>query len=242
MFLVLVLSAAMSWPWAAGAAPLPESERLKVKGFRAAVMVPPEGEGKRPVVVGLHGNFDRPEWLCSALRSMVAGKAWILCPRGVPRADVPRAMDRWTYRGRAQVMREIKAGLTALRDRYPERVAGEPHVLAGFSLGAILSARFAVARPARFPRLYLAEGSYRVWTPKNVRRFARGGGQEVVFGCGRRGCRARTRRICKRLEKRGVTCHVYMASGLGHSYSEPLPRLAGPRVRHMLTADPRTGE
>jgi len=167
---VLVALCVPSGGWAGGL-PLP------VPGFRPAVVVPPRSStGRRPVVVALHGNFDRPEWNCDLLPTLAEGRAWLLCIRGIPRRDTPPSWNRWTYLGRKRVMAEIDAALAALRARYPGRVDDGPLLLAGFSLGAIYSARFAVARPKRFPLLYLVEGSHKVWSPQAIRRFAKGGG------------------------------------------------------------------
>jgi poly(3-hydroxybutyrate) depolymerase len=44
-----------------------EQLSLSVQGYQPAIVVPPLLKGKRPVVVALHGNFDRPEWNCNAL-------------------------------------------------------------------------------------------------------------------------------------------------------------------------------
>ena len=235
----LLLALALLWPDPAAArgAPLP------VPGFRAAEVVEPAAApaGPRPVVVALHGNFDRPEWNCETLPALVQGRAWILCVRGNPRQDTPKSWDRWTYSSRQRVLQEIDAGLAALKARHPGRVDPATPLLAGFSLGAIYSARFAVARPDRFPRLYLVEGSHKIWTLAAMRRFARKGGRAVLFGCGRKGCGAWSRRICKGLTRLGAWCAEVTVPELGHSYTEPLPTRALPGFREMLAADPRWG-
>jgi len=214
--------------------------KLEVRGFRPAVVVPPQdSKARRPVVVALHGNYDRPEWNCEALPELVEGRAWLLCLRGVPRRDTPRELNRWTYGARSRVMAEIDAALRALEARYPGRVDAATPLLAGFSLGAIYSARFAVAHPARFPRLYLVEGSHKVWTRRNMRRFARGGGRAVLFGCGRKGCGAWSRRLCKGLSRLKVSCAEVTVPTLGHSYTDPLPRRALPLFRKMVAEDTR---
>jgi pimeloyl-ACP methyl ester carboxylesterase len=226
--------------WALQLPATARAARLPVKGFRAAeVVAPAAAAGQRPVVVALHGNFDRPEWNCEALPALVKGRAWILCIRGKPRSDTPKSWNRWTYSSRRRVLQEVDAALAALKEKYPGRVDPSAPVLAGFSLGAIYSARFAVAQPARFPRLYLVEGSHKVWTYKAMRRFARKGGKAVLFGCGRRGCGAQSRRICRGLKKLKVWCTEVTVPGLGHSYTDPLPARALPGFREMMGADPR---
>ncbi len=208
--------------------------RLPVKGFNDAALVPPSGPGARPVVIGLHGNFDRPEWLCGAMSEVVAGEAWLLCPRGRLRRDTPRKWDRWTYPSRRRLRAEIKAALKTLEAAHPGRRARGPVVLAGFSLGAIYAARFAVAAPKTFPRLYLVEGSHKVWTKANIKRFGRGGGQAVLFGCGQKWCGRATRRICKALRRHGVRCAELTVPGLGHSYGRPLTTRARPLFQRMI--------
>lgn len=212
---------------------------LPVPGFRPAVVVPPAGAGRRPVVVALHGNFDRPGWNCDVLPRLVEGRAWLVCIRGNPRKDTPPKWDRWTYGARSRVMAEIDAALAALKARHPDRVDDRAPLLAGFSLGAIYAARFAVASPRRFPRLYLVEGSHKVWTARNLRRFARGGGKWVVFGCGRKGCGAWSRRLCKSFVRQGVSCAEETVPDLGHSYTEPLPAKVLPHFRKMVADDGR---
>lgn len=211
-------------------------ERLKVPGFRDAALIAPRLPGPRGVVVGLHGNFDRPEWFCGeGLAPLADGRFWLLCPRGVPRADAPREWDRWTWPGRARVRVEIEAALSALRRTHGARVSESPPLLAGFSLGAIIAARLAVEQPARAPYLYLVEGSQKVWEAAAVARFSAGGGRAILFGCGGRGCAASSARICARLTRGGkVSCATAAAPGLGHGYGGALPALAAPRFRALL--------
>ena len=214
----------------------PRVERLKVPGFRDAALIAPRLPGKRPVVVGLHGNFDRPEWFCGeGLAPITNGKAWLLCPRGVPRGDAPRAWDRWTWPARSRVRAEIDAALAALRRERGERIAEAPPLLAGFSLGAILAARLAVERPERAPFLYLVEGSHQVWDARAIARFTGSGGRAILFGCGGRGCAAITGRICASVTRGSkTTCATVTATGLGHGYGSPLTALSAPRFHELL--------
>jgi hypothetical protein len=99
---------------------------LEVEDFRtAAVSVPLGSRGPRPVVIALHGNYDRPEWQCSVWREITEGVPWVLCPRGIPRADAPKGLDRWTYGSAEAVRSELSAALQALAQAYPEYVDAE---------------------------------------------------------------------------------------------------------------------
>src|SRR5688572_30141671 len=85
-------------------------QELLVPGFGAAVVSVPVGtRTPRPVVLALHGNYDRPEWQCEVWRDITGGFPWVLCPRGVPRGDAPKSADRWTYTTAAKVTEEVRA-------------------------------------------------------------------------------------------------------------------------------------
>jgi len=129
---------------------------------------------------------------------------------------------------------ELEAGARALAQRQPGRVSSGPVLLAGFSLGAILASRLAVAAPARFPRLYLVEGGQQVWTPATLASFARGGGKALVLGCGSKGCGVWARQVCAEATRRGLGCAAVVAPQLGHSYTAPLPSLAREPWRRLL--------
>src|SRR6187402_2399597 len=85
---------------------------LPVPGYGTAVVSVPLGAREpRPVVLALHGNYDRPEWQCEVWRTITGGFPWVLCPRGVPRSDAPKSEDRWTYTTAAKVGDEVRAAL-----------------------------------------------------------------------------------------------------------------------------------
>jgi pimeloyl-ACP methyl ester carboxylesterase len=219
----------------AEAAPL----ALPVKGFQSAAYLKATRPGPRPVVIGLHGNFDRPEWFCESLEPLLEGRAHALCPRGVRRTEVPVEADRWTLPARGRLKSEIEAGLRALREVPGVTIVDGPVLLAGFSLGAINASRLGVESPRRYPRLYLVEGGHAVWTSEAIGRFARQGGRGLLFGCGHAGCTAQSERICRQAIKLRLTCQVVSAKNLGHSYTDPLPRLARPGFKELLAGDER---
>lgn len=208
----------------AGAAPAAaqQSQALEVAGFRPAEHVVADAAvaGPRPVVVILHGNFDRPEWNCENWSSIVAGRAFLLCPRGVPRRDAP-GMDRWEYGGRPSILREVAAGRAALAERYPGRVDAGPDVWVGFSLGAIHLAPLARGAPARYPRIILVEGGLDDWDRRNLARFIAGGGRKIGFVCGRDGCRRRADRLAAWLDGTGGGGRVAFAP-IGHNFYGPI--------------------
>jgi pimeloyl-ACP methyl ester carboxylesterase len=211
-------------PFAAGSATTAAqaTEPLEVPGFHPAEHVVPDPgtRGPRPVVVILHGNFDRPEWNCEAWSSIVAGRAFILCPRGVPRRDSP-GMDRWEYGGRPSILREVAAGRAALATRYPGRVDPGPDVWVGFSLGAIHLSPLARGAPERYPRIVLVEGGLDGWDRRSIARFVAGGGRKIGFACGREGCRRRAEGLSTMLDGAGGGGRVAFAP-IGHNFHGPI--------------------
>ena len=220
------------------AVPAAASEPLEVPGFHPAEHVAArDGSTPRPVVVILHGNFDRPEWECDAWAPIVAGRAFLLCPRGVPRPDAP-GLDRWKYGGRPALVREVAAGRAALTARYPGRVDAGPDLWVGFSLGAIHLSPLARANPDRFVRIILVEGGLEGWTRRAVARFVRGGGRKIGFACGREGCRRRAEGLAAMLDAAGGGGRVAFAP-IGHDFSAPLIAPTRAVFDWLVEDDPR---
>jgi predicted esterase len=191
---------------------------LEVAGHRDAVVSVPLGAtSKRPVVVALHGNFDRPEWQCDVWRDITGGFPFILCPRGFPRTDAPKRYNRWTYRAFKTVKEELVAGLEALRKRFGEYVDQGPVVFTGFSLGAILGRYIIKEQAETFPRVVFTEGGYEGWDWL-ARAFKRGGGRRVLFACGQPGCVAACKAAARRAERAKLEARVADGGKVGHTY------------------------
>ena len=199
-------------------APRPFVE-LAVEGFRNAVVSLPLGaRGKRPVMVALHGNYDRPEWQCEVWRDITGGYPFILCPRGIPRGDAPKSADRWTYGGLGATKKELEAGLAALDAAYPDYVDDGEVLFTGFSLGAILGVHIIRKNPERYPRAVLTEGGYKGWSLGAARSLKKGGAQRVLFACGQTACRHTAKGPARFLEKAEIGAKVVFNGNVGHTY------------------------
>lgn len=192
---------------------------LDVPGFRPATLVVPTGAtSKRPIVVALHGNFDRPEWQCGVWQAITDNRAFVLCPRGIPRRDAPAALDRWEYASAKAMKSELEAGLQALRARFAEFTDDGPIVFIGFSLGAIYGASLVHAEPARFSRVVFIEGGVSTWTPGSAKKFSLAGGQRLILACGQPDCMNRVKRLAPSLERVGLPTRVGGSAKAGHTY------------------------
>ena len=191
---------------------------LHVEGFGDAMLAVPIGTRTRePLIVAMHGNFDRPEWSCGSWRAVAGPSPFILCLRGSARRDAPPSDPRWTYDGVEPAKRELRAALSAVRAVYGERLADAPMVFAGFSLGAILGVSIVSSEPG-FGRAVLVEGGHDAWTPARAQQFHARGGTRVMFVCSQAGCLGPASHAAKVVQAGGAAARVVDAGRHGHSY------------------------
>jgi hypothetical protein len=158
---------------------------LDVPGFgKAAVAVPLGASKPRAIVIALHGAADRPEWACSALRSIAGPAPFVLCPRGVQRPDFPASDPRYTFGTAEATARELRVALKELKRRFGSYVAPGPVIFTGFELGADHVAWITNQEPAFFSRVLLVEPAPSSWPSSQASLFARLGGQRALFAFG----------------------------------------------------------
>lgn len=189
--------------------------RIPLAGFGDAVVAVPTGAtAPRPVLVGVHGAQDRPEWACGEWMGITQGYPFILCPHGVPADAAPEQLVGFATAD--TLRREIDAGLAALGARFGPYVAVGPAVYGGFSRGAYLGVSVIAANPGRFPLAVLGEGGQDPWTPERVQAFARGGGRRVLFACSTAECEVRAAPAITLLERAGVETRLASSGRIGH--------------------------
>jgi len=158
---------------------------LEVPGFgKAALAVPLGAAAPRSILIALHGAADRPEWACGAWRGVAGPTPFVLCPRGVQRADFPAPDLRYTFGTVEATAAELRAGLAALKREFGAHVAKGAVVFAGFELGADRVAAIAQQEPTFFTRLALVDPAPSTWPSSQAALFGREGGDRVLFACG----------------------------------------------------------
>lgn len=213
---------------------------LAVDGFGEAVVSLPLGAtAPRPVVLALHGNYDRPEWQCTVWREITAGYPWVLCPRGVRRQDAPRGADRWTFVGLERFEKEVHAGLEALKRHHGPYVDPEHPIFTAFSLGAILGVHLLKKPQNPFQRAVLIEGGYEGWGVAGARAFARTGGSNVLFGCGQTACVHAAKRVTRLFGEGPVSAEVVSGGNVGHTYDGSVAEAVRERWEWLTAGDPR---
>jgi hypothetical protein len=155
---------------------------LDVPGFgRASVAVPIGATQPRAILIALHGPADRPEWICGAFRGIAGPSPFVLCPRGIRRADSAANDVRYTFGTADDTSRELRAALTELKRKFGNYVAPGPVIFGGLELGADHAAWIAREAPAFFSRLLLIDPSEATWPSSQAAIFGRQSGARVLF-------------------------------------------------------------
>lgn len=216
-------------PSSAGAAvsapPLPalRGEWLERLGSEAnAVLVaPPLGAVEpRPLVVGVHGAGDRPDWACGGWRLAAQAGAFVVCPQGSPMGGQTFG---WSSAG--ALAQRVEAAVELARQRYGAYVSSGPMIYAGFSQGATLAEPLLRKHAARFPIVILAEGGYQTSrSPSFARAFHEAGGRRITLVCGSRPCFQSGVTAKKVLESAGVEALVVGDELAGHNLNQRMQR------------------
>ena len=209
---------------------------LAVEGYRDAIVSIPHGAvDKRPIVVALHGNYDRPEWQCEVWREVFQAFPFIVCPRGIPRGDAPKSQDRWTYGALKKTEAEMFAAVDACKSKYPEYVDDSKLLFIGFSLGAILGKLTVRKHPERFGAAVFIEGGYEAWSKAIAAKLT----SRVLFACGQHACKARSNTAARQFKAAGLEARVAFGGNIGHTYDGVVAKAVKKERAWLLEGDPR---
>lgn len=189
-------------------------------GVTAFVTPPIGATAPRPLVVGVHGAGDRPEWSCGGWRLASLSNAFVVCPQG---NEMTPQTFAWAS---PQVLAtRVEAAVAAVRAKYGDYVEAAPMIFAGFSQGATFAEPFLRQNAARFPIVILAEGGYATAkSPSFAKAFRAAGGRRVVLVCGSPGCFTSAISAKKVLETAGVETLVVGDAQAGHNLNERMQK------------------
>lgn len=225
----------------AGAAPptaLPPLQAAWLERLGASeqeiVVTPPVGVTEpRPLVVGVHGAGDRPEWACGGWRLASQVSAFIACPHGSKQGH-----DRFAWSSSKQLAAAVDAAVSHTQARFGAYVAVGPRIYAGFSQGASLAEPLLLAQASRFPIAILAEGGYATSrSPSFGRAYQAAGGRRVVLVCGSPACFRNAKLARKNLESAGLQVLVVGDEKAGHNLNQRMQQalqIAWPEIAAPL--------
>jgi predicted esterase len=201
------------------------------------VSFPQSERWPQPTLVVAHGAGDTPELHCELWRSLIGQRGVILCPRGQPMK--PGRDDGYFYPTHFALEREVKAALSALKERYPEHADTRPAAYAGYSQGANMGSLMLVQNGALLPRILLLEGGSGDMNEARSRRFKKTGGRAVAFVCGRPGCWKQAQRNSAGLERLGLQSNAYYVEGAGHHNLELMRPTLKQAFERLIETDAR---
>ncbi len=212
-------------------------EQIPLEGGSLAFVALPLGTREpRPVVVGVHGAGDRPDWSCSEWRATTAGHAWVVCPRGVP----SQWKDFWSWGSAGSIAARTEQAMRALRQKYPAYVAEGPMVYGGWSQGGTLAGSVIAAHPGMFDRAVLLEVGH---TPLDagsvVASLKAGGVKRVIVSCSSLPCRGLARSLERAAGRAGLPLVVNDVGLRGHWFDAPVFDTLGKRFPWLVEGDPR---
>jgi len=205
-------------------------------GHQVFVSVPLGATEPRPVMVGMHGAGDRPEWACGGYRAATGAFPFIICPRGHAQDATAQKYDTPSSEW---IEHDVEGALAVLRARFGRYVADGPLLFAGFSLGAAHGVAVVVNRPAMYPAALFIEGGYSQISPGFARRYSEGGGRRIMLGCGQANCPARFASAAASLRAAGIEVRILDGHTGRHNLDGEMMQALQGAWPWLIDGDPR---
>ena len=204
---------------------------LDVPGFLPAVLVTPQSDEARPLVVAAHGAGGAPEWDCEYWARLTEERVFVLCPRGTA-----MGAGSFYFKQHHALSEEVQAAVVTARKAFP-RILPTSGVYAGFSQGASMGALMIASHAEQFPYVVLVEG-FTQWNVALGQRFASRGGQAVLFVCGTQDCATKAEASTPALQRTPLRSRSAYAKGAGHTGSGAVGDLVARQLPWLLADDP----
>jgi predicted esterase len=190
--------------------------KLDVPNAPEAFYYKPNGHGRRPVIMYLHGRGGNPQEDCRKWAKVARQFGWVVCPSGPGVSD---SGGRTWANGAGDAGRTIDATIEALRAKYHGRVQRKSNVLVGFSEGAFVAMNVGLKDQSTWSKWLILGASDAYWggdvtdaLDREKRRVRR-----VYLLTGENdGVADNTRRVGDTLKKLKVPAKVKLVPGMGH--------------------------
>ena len=207
-------------------------------GEDAWVALPVGATDRRPIVVGVHGAGDRPDWACTEWQAVTAGWAIVVCPRS--RWAHPQDDRTYVWGSAEQIAASADRAVAAVRARYATWTLDTPLVYAGWSQGGTLASEVIRSRPGMYDRAVLVEvGHTALDAGSVVGGFLAGGVKRAVVSCESPKCRAFAQTFDRAARRRGLAFKVTDSGFRAHVFDERVYRALAPQFGWMFEDDAR---
>ena len=231
----------------ATASPVPEAPALEAQAFEpievgsgeiAWIAAPVGARDKRPVIVGVHGAGDRPDWACTAWREVVASHAFVVCPQS--RVAHPKWAGTFVWGSAGAIAAQADRAVAAARARYGAWMADGPMVYGGWSQGGTLAAQVLAARRGAYDRVVLVEvGHTELDADAVAASFVAAGVQRAVVACESVKCRTFAQSFEGAARRRRLPVRVSDAGLRHHWFDEPVYRSLAPKMVWLVQDEQR---
>lgn len=111
------------------------------------------------LIAFLHGICNPPEYACGLWQETSVDLGFLVCPTGDASCG-PGQYNAPTWgKPEPKIDEDLEAAIDAARAQFPDAISRDDAVLCGFSRGAYMAVRFALAHPGRWPYLVLNEAN-----------------------------------------------------------------------------------
>ena len=201
-------------------------------GVPTYVAVPTGATTPRPIVVGLHGAQDRPDWACAEWFGAVGGRAFVTCPRGSPLAGA------WAWSSVEQLASQAARAIALVRERFGPWVADGRALYGGWSQAATLGALVLAKRPDLFDGAVLVELGHTPLDPRGVASAVRESDvSAIAVVCATPSCERWCATATPALT--GLRFQCTTAGHRGHTYDGVVAQRVFDAVRFVEKDDPR---
>lgn len=208
-------------------------------GFGSSYVAVPIGAREpRPIVIALHGGADRPEWACGTWTGITKARAFVLCPRGVETSGSGGAL-RYGWGSQAEVERELRGALKALKARFAEHVASGPVTLVAFAAGVKYALELARTEPPFFARILVVGSEPDTWSAGRAAVYARAGGKRLLFAVSDPASRASSSTYWVFARGAGLETKLSDLGDLGLVLDAAVARALTPQFEWLVSDDPR---
>lgn len=201
-------------------------------GVPTYVAVPTGATTPRPIIVGLHGAQDRPDWACSEWFGAAGGRAFVVCPRGTP------LLGAWAWSSVDQLAKKSEEALAIARAHFGPWIAEGRALYGGWSQAATLGALVLAKRPDLFDAGVFVELGHTPLDPRGVAASVRASrARGVAIVCATASCEA----WCDRAKPTmtGFLFECETAGHRGHTFDGVVAQHVWNAITFVERGDPR---
>ena len=196
---------------------------LPFDGTRNVYVVAPRSpKDPQRLIAFLHGICNPPEYACGLWAQTSTELGFLVCPTGDARCG-PGQYNAPTWgKPEGKIDEDLEHAIEATMARFPGAITRDDAVLCGFSRGAYMAVKFAVAHPGRWPYLVLNEANVAL----SAEQLRKAGVRAVALIAGEIGGQiAGEKKTAAALIKQGFPARFWPMPKAGHFYSDDIGQI-----------------